>query len=158
MSSDKFEPEKYRDEYRLRVLAMVDAKLKAAKSSPCSSPARRGRSSTSWRLAQIAQKSRGAGEQHAVEIFGCDLLPFEYCPPRRPGINSAKLAGPFERTLRFLPRSKPSCYLLLNADALLEEAVAGQILNSPLENGQPQLDFGRRLSGRVNQIEGDHAT
>jgi len=28
MSSDKFEPEKYRDEYRLRVLAMVDAKIK----------------------------------------------------------------------------------------------------------------------------------
>ena len=40
----------------------------------------------------------------------------------------------------------------------LEEAVAGQILNRPLENGQPQLDFGRRLSGRVNQIEDDHAT
>ena len=28
MSTDKFEPEKYRDEYRLRVLAMVDAKIK----------------------------------------------------------------------------------------------------------------------------------
>ena len=28
MSSDKFEPEKYRDEYRLRVLALVDAKIK----------------------------------------------------------------------------------------------------------------------------------
>ena len=28
MSSDKFEPEKYRDEYRLRVLAMIDAKIK----------------------------------------------------------------------------------------------------------------------------------
>src|SRR5436309_8548588 len=28
MSSGKFEPEKYRDEYRLRVLAMVDAKIK----------------------------------------------------------------------------------------------------------------------------------
>jgi len=28
MSSDKFEPEKYRGEYRLRVLALVDAKIK----------------------------------------------------------------------------------------------------------------------------------
>src|SRR5437867_13345465 len=28
MSSDKFEPENYRDEYRLRVLALVDAKIK----------------------------------------------------------------------------------------------------------------------------------
>src|SRR5438093_6306766 len=28
ISTDKFEPEKYRDEYRLRVLAMVDAKIK----------------------------------------------------------------------------------------------------------------------------------
>ena len=90
--------------------------------------------------------------------IGCDLLPFEYCPPRRPGINPEKLADPFERTLRFLLRSKPSCCLLLNADALLEEAVAGQILNSPLENGQPQLDFGRRLSGRFKQIGDDHGT
>jgi non-homologous end joining protein Ku len=29
MSSNRFEPEKYRDEYRLRVLAMVDAKIKS---------------------------------------------------------------------------------------------------------------------------------
>ena len=28
MSSNKFEPEKYRDEYCLRVLATVDAKIK----------------------------------------------------------------------------------------------------------------------------------
>jgi DNA end-binding protein Ku len=31
MSTDKFEPEQYRDEYRLRVLAVIDQKVKTGK-------------------------------------------------------------------------------------------------------------------------------
>jgi non-homologous end joining protein Ku len=50
LSSEGFEPESYRDEYRDRVLAMIDEKVKGQELPSCQTHRRHAVSSIYWRL------------------------------------------------------------------------------------------------------------
>src|SRR2546428_8503747 len=70
MSSNKFEPEKYWDEYRLRVLALVDAKIKGRQIVATLITASRRRSSTSWIEAEHEEGPREKSCQRSQGVKG----------------------------------------------------------------------------------------